>query len=222
MWNAPKMAVLAEKTVLGISNHFPSLEFWADSWHFWQCSLKNHSQKFVLQSSQKLSFFAHVKPVFQHKIYTSVCFRLSIKILEWNLRKKHNEKMSLFFLLGGSYNNVGCSWRSSILGEAFKTHFSISSFFLFSSQPTSPIWLTAVLGERWNITWLNWNSLTSFPSLPFLVSILCLSGSMSLLQTRADGGWMLSQIQRMLCGHSLSCSPTPRAEEDLSHFPSHV
>lgn len=57
MWSTPKMAILAERAVLGISNHFPSLEFWADSWHFWQWSLKNHSLKFVLQSSQKLSFF---------------------------------------------------------------------------------------------------------------------------------------------------------------------
>lgn len=30
----------------------------------------------------KAFFFAHVKPVFQHKIYASVSFRLSIKILE--------------------------------------------------------------------------------------------------------------------------------------------
>lgn len=56
IWSTPKMTILAERAVLGISNHFPSLEFWADSWHFWQCSLKSHSQKFVLQSSQKLSF----------------------------------------------------------------------------------------------------------------------------------------------------------------------
>ena len=53
-----------------------------------------------------------------------------------------------------------------------------------------------------------WNSLSSFPSLPFLVFSLCLSGSLSLLETRVDGDWMLSQIQRTPRGQACHLSQT--------------
>lgn len=54
---------------------------------------------------------------------------------------------------------------------------------------------------RAETAWLKWSSPFSFLSLPFLVSILSNSASSSLLKTRAEGDWMLSQIHRMPCGH---------------------
>lgn len=59
---------------------------------------------------------------------------------------------------------------------------------------------------RAETTWVKWSSLFSFLSLPFLVSILSHSGSPSLLKTRAEGDWMLSQIHRVPCGHSCPLS----------------
>lgn len=165
-------------------------------------------------------FFAHAKPDFQCKIYISGSLRLPIKILECNFRKNVNEKMSLFFFKLIVIITLVAQEEAHFLVKLLNLIFPFLFFFFlsYSSQPTSPILLTAALDETWNITWLNQSSLSSFPSLPFLVSILCLSGSSSLLETRVDGDRRLSQFQRTLRSRAcpLSQSHSTRKEGFVS------